>query len=99
MQNVFSIGQLREVLYPVFDAYGIRKAILFGSYGKGQATEKSDIDLVVDSGLRGFGFIGLLTDIQQVVGKEVDLLDVTHIRKGSVVDREIQRTGVVLYEK
>ena len=51
MSEIYTLPQLKRVLTPVFDAYGVRKAILFGSYAKGTATEKSDIDLLVDSRL------------------------------------------------
>lgn len=76
-----------------------RKAILFGSYGKGQATKESDIDLLVDSGLKGLGFVGLIEDVRAGVDKDVDVLDVTHVEKGSEIDLEIQKTGVLMYEK
>lgn len=99
MADIYTLPQLKAVLTPVFVRYGIQKAVLFGSYGKGTATEKSDIDLLVDSGLRGLRFIGLLDDVQQAVGKDVDLFDVTHIQAGSRIDREIRNTGVVVYEK
>jgi len=69
MSVVYTLPQLRAVLAPVFMRYGIQKAVLFGSYGKGTATEKSDIDLLVDSGLRGLRFVGLLDDVQRAVGK------------------------------
>ena len=72
MSVVYTLPQLRAVLAPVFMRYGIQKAVLFGSYGKGTATEKSDIDLLVDSGLRGLRFVGLLDDVQRAVGKDVD---------------------------
>ena len=99
MSEIYTLPQLKRVLTPVFDAYGVRKAILFGSYAKGTATEKSDIDLLVDSRLRGLRFVGLLDDVQRTVGKSVDLFDVTHIEAGSRIDREIQQTGVTVYEK
>ena len=99
MYDIYTLPQLRQVLSPIFDLYGIRKAVLFGSYSKGNATAKSDIDLLVDSGLRGLRFIGLLDDVQRAIGKEVDLFDVTHIEPGSQIDREIQETGVTVYEK
>ena len=99
MSEVYTLPQLKAVLTPVFDAYSIRKAVLFGSYGKGTATEDSDIDLLVDSGLRGLRFVGFLDDVQKAVGKEVDLFDVTHIDAGSRIDREIRETGVTVYEK
>ena len=99
MPDIFTVPQLQELLSPVFDRYGIRRAVLFGSYGKGTATEKSDVDLLVDSGLRGLRFVGLLDDVKRAVGKDVDLFDVTHIESGSRIDREIRDTGVTLYEK
>ena len=99
MPGVYTLSQLKELLLPVFGQYQIQKAVLFGSYGKGTASPKSDIDLLVDSGLRGLRFVGLLGDVQNAVGKDVDLFDVTHIVPGSLIDREIQQTGVVLYEK
>ena len=99
MSRIYTVPQLRDVLTPVFDRYSIRRAVLFGSYGKGIANEKSDVDLYVDSGLRGLRFVGFLDDVQRAVDKEVDLLDVTHVQPGSVIDREIRETGVLLYEK
>ena len=99
MSGVYTIPQLRDILSPIFGKYDIRKAVLFGSYGKGTASSKSDVDLLVDSGLRGLRFIGFLGDIQNAVGKDVDLFDVTHIIPNSLIDHEIQQTGVVLYEK
>ena len=98
MPNIYTIPQLRDILSPVFARYGIRRAVLFGSYGKGTATEKSDIDLLVDSGLRGLRFVGFLDDVRNAVHKEVDLFDVTHIQAGSRIDREIRSTGVTVYE-
>ena len=75
------------------------KTVLFGSYGNGTASPKSDVDLLVGSGLRGLQFVGFLGDIQNVVGRDVDLFDVTHIIPDSLIDHEIQQTGIVLYEK
>jgi len=99
MSGIYTLPQLTSVLTPLFSKYDVRKAVLFGSYGKGNATEKSDIDLLVDSGLRGLRFIGFLDEVQKAVGKDVDLFDVTHIQTGSEIEREIQQTGVVVYEK
>jgi hypothetical protein len=74
--------------------------VLFGSYGKGTATTKSDVDLLVDSGLKGLRFVGLLDAVKTALGNiEVDLFDVSHIEKNSLIDTEISRTGVKIYEK
>ena len=99
MDKVYTVPQLQAILSPVFSRYGIRRAVLFGSYGKGTATEKSDVDLLVDSGLRGLKFVGFLDEVQRTVGKDVDLFDLSHIQAGSKIDREIQSTGITVYEK
>lgn len=95
----YNINGIRSLLVPVFKRYPVQEAVLFGSYAKGTATEYSDVDLMVDSGLTGLEFCGLLEDIVTVLNKEVDLIDVQQIRKGSPIDIEIQKTGVMIYER
>ena len=93
------ILEIQQRLTPVFDRYGVHCAILFGSVAKGTATEKSDVDLLVDSRLKGLRFVGLMEAVHEALLLPVDLLDVTHIEKGSPIDREIRSTGITIYEK
>jgi predicted nucleotidyltransferase len=96
--TVYTVNEIRTMLSPVFQNYNVKRAVLFGSYSKGLATPKSDIDLLVDSGLKGLRFVGLIGDIRlSLQGKDVDVFDVTHVEKGSLVEREINRTGVEIY--
>ena len=97
MGKVYSLSELQSILSPVFFEQGVRKAVLFGSYAKGTATEHSDVDLLVDSGLRGLKFFGLLESVTCALNLPVDLLDVTQIEHGSKVAREIQSSGVTIY--
>ena len=92
-----NINELKKKLSPVFKNYKVKEAILFGSVAKGIATEKSDIDILVDSGLKGLSFYGLLEDIIEATGKDIDLIDISQIDKGSQIEREIKDTGVVIY--
>lgn len=80
MPEIYTLSRLKAVLTPIFIQYGVQRAVLFGSYGRGNATEKSDIDLLVDSGLWGLRFVALLEDIQRAVGKDVDLFDPKRLR-------------------
>ena len=94
-----NIESIKENLIPVFGRYNIKRAVLFGSYAKGTATERSDIDIYVDSGLRGLKFFGLLEDVTEALQKPVDLIDRSQIEKGSKVMSEIKKTGVLIYGK
>lgn len=96
---MYAISDIQTILTPVFHNYGISRAILFGSIAKGTATEKSDLDLLVDSKLRGLKFVGFIEEVCQAVGMPVDVFDVSHIEKGSKIDHEINSTGVTIYEK
>lgn len=89
--------KVKNMLKPIFDNYGVKKAILFGSVAKGTNTERSDVDIMVDSGLKGIKFFGLLEDVVSVLNKQVDLIDKRQIIKDSLVDREINNTGVLIY--
>lgn len=99
MSEVYTIDRLKRELRPIFQRNRVRKATLFGSYSRGEATEHSDVDLLVDSGLRGLAFFGLMDDICEALEANVDLIDTYDIIPGSPVDCEIKRTGVVLYEQ
>ena len=97
--TIYTPEQIQQILFPVFLQYPVKKAILFGSYAKGTAETKSDIDILVDSGLKGLAFFGLLEDVVTSLEKEVDLLDVSQITPDSEIDREILKSGVVIYER
>lgn len=42
------IEQIRDKAIPVFLEFNVSKASIFGSYARGDFTEKSDIDLLID---------------------------------------------------
>ena len=95
--RIYTIEQIKEILEPVFREFKVKSAILFGSYAKGIANSRSDIDIVVDSGLRGLKFFGLLDAVAQKFNIPVDLIDTVDIEKGSRIDQEIQKYGVEIY--
>ena len=44
--NIISVDTIREKTVPILKNYPVNKAILFGSYAKGNAIIGSDIDLI-----------------------------------------------------
>ena len=94
---IYSVADIKQKLVPIFTKYKIKKAILFGSYAKGSAKQNSDIDIMVESNLRGLAFYGLLEDVVDALGKSVDLLDKKQIKNSSDIEKEIAATGVILY--
>ena len=95
--SVYTIEEIKVKLEPVFRRNGVKRAILFGSYGRGQANSKSDIDILVDSQLRGLAFFGLLEDVVEALQKDVDLIDTRQISDDSKIYHEIRTTGIEIY--
>ncbi len=58
------------------DELGVGSLALFGSVARDEATERSDVDLLVDfkkpTGL--FGFVGLRLRLEELLGHRVDLV-------------------------
>ena len=94
---IYTSSQIKASLEPIFLKYGVRSAILFGSYAKGLQTDNSDVDILVDSGLRGLAFFGLLEEITDTLGKAVDLLDVSQVKPDSRIDEAAKKEGIKLY--
>ena len=99
MSEAYTVAQLQGLLTPIFQKNKIKKATLFGSYSKGKATGQSDVDILVDSGLRGLAFFGLVDDVCESLDCDVDLIDVRDVIPDSRVDHEIRNSGVVIYER
>ncbi|MBQ6375866.1 nucleotidyltransferase domain-containing protein [Candidatus Saccharibacteria bacterium] len=47
---MLTIPKIRQVVQKIGKRYGIKNAYLFGSYAKGDATETSDVDIIIDGG-------------------------------------------------
>ena len=68
----------KDKLREIFKRNGVAFAAIFGSHAKGYATDKSDIDILIDyekgktPGL--FGFIGLAHQLEDTLRKKVDLV-------------------------
>ena len=100
MDRAYTLDELKNMLTPLFLAYAVYKAVLFGAYARGDATQRSDVDIVVDSRgkLLNINFYGLLEDIVQRLGKKIDLIEASEIKQGSEIDQVIMREGIVIYE-
>lgn len=100
-EKVYTVEEIKVILQDILKNFAVKKAILFGSYAKNTPTAKSDIDLVIDSEgqLLNIYFYGLLEDLVQKLQKNVDLFEISEIQKNSRIYNDIQKEGVIVYEK
>lgn len=99
--EIYSINDIKKLLREVLINTEVEKAILFGSYAKNTPTENSDIDLVIDSNgkVKGLKFFAIIDMIREKFEKEVDVIEKAEINRNSRIEKEINKTGVVVYEK
>ncbi len=93
-----TIHDIQIIVSRLAREYGAERVYLFGSYARGEATDQSDIDLRIDKGdIRGLRFAGLLGDLEEALGKKVDLISTGGMDENFL--RAIRPDEVLLYER
>ena len=98
---MLTIDEIRAAVAPICERYGVKRMTLFGSYARGEADDKSDVDLMVDKydekKLRGFVWGGLYGDLERALGLEVDVLNRESTRQ-KFLDK-IAKDEVLIYAR
>lgn len=95
--GLLTVEKIKEICTPLFERYNVRYAYLFGSYAKGKATEKSDVDLLISMPLNGLRFYEFVEVLRESLKKKVDLLDDTQLENNTVLVKEILQDGIKIY--
>ena len=97
--GLLTIEEIRRISEEQLAAYPISYCYLFGSYARGQATETSDVDLLISSEVEGLSFYGLVDALREALHKNVDVLTPAQLLKNPHLLDEILRDGVKIYGK
>ena len=92
-----SIEELRSIVAPVAERYGVDKVYLFGSVARGDYNENSDYDFCIEPGkIRDlFEYSGFFQDLRDAVGCDIDL--VTKSVRPELLSK-IMKDWVLIYE-
>jgi predicted nucleotidyltransferase len=102
---VYTIDEIKERIRPVAEKYNLPAVYLFGSYARGEADEKSDIDIMIDrTGTPVVGLIklsGIFQDFKESLSKEIDMVttDVLNQKKGFDFTSELRQDLVNIYDR
>jgi predicted nucleotidyltransferase len=92
---------IQQVLVNYFMGQPIEKAWLFGSYSRGEATRRSDIDILVsfipDSHVTLFKYAHMVNDLQKLLKKKVDLVEDGTLRDFAA--STAQHDKILIYER
>lgn len=81
----------------IFDEYPVSYCYLFGSYAKGAATERSDIDLLISTEVTGIRFYGLTERLRTALRKNIDLISTDQLNGNMELLNEVLKDGIRIY--
>ena len=87
-------GKVFAIMYPK-----VKAAYLFGSYARGEATEKSDIDILVVAEPMGMELFGMVSELEDRLHKQVDLHTHRQLTRNEVFAEEVLKDGIKIYKK
>ena len=90
---------MRQKIADYFKTQPVDKAWLFGSYSRGEATEKSDIDIFVEpfDGFKSYQVCGILSRAMKLSGKGVDCYSSLDFDKNAPIYKTILKDRVLIY--
>ncbi|MCR5264862.1 MAG: nucleotidyltransferase domain-containing protein [Clostridiales bacterium] len=105
---IYTIEEIKRRVAPVAEKYNLKAVYLFGSYARGEADDDSDVDLLIDrtgsTVASLFDMGGLFNDMEQSVGKEIDIITTQTLEQKRTIRRfpgmvkSIADERVLLYE-
>jgi len=96
----YTIDEIRTRAMPIAIHYGVDALSLFGSYARGEADEKSDLDFLIQKGsMKGLlSYCGMIADLEDVFQCHVDLVVKSAIKDKQFLEA-IVKDEVKLYER
>jgi predicted nucleotidyltransferase len=106
---IYTIEQLKEKIAPIARKYNLAAVYIFGSYARGEATDDSDVDVLIDrTGTNLIGLFklgGLYNDLNEAIKKPIDLLTTDVLEEKSAIKRtpwlieNLHKERMKIYEK
>jgi len=100
MGIIMTVDEIKQLIIPVMKQFPVKALTIYGSYARNEATENSDIDLVVDSNgeLLGWGLCSLLGELAEVLPKPFHCYEKSMVINSGKLFENIEKDGIVLYE-
>ncbi len=96
-----STEQMIPIIRNFFAGQPVKKAWLFGSCSRGEETEDSDVDILVQyensKKLSLFAIAKMMCALEVLVGREVDMVEYGRLRPFAV--DSVDRDKILIYER
>ncbi|MDR1871027.1 MAG: nucleotidyltransferase domain-containing protein [Deltaproteobacteria bacterium] len=106
---IYTLEQIKELVAPIAEKYKLKALWVFGSYARGEATEASDVDFLIDytdsTIVTLLDFNRIDNEFEEVINRKIDLISTNAVfNRQSVVDdpefvNSITRDRKIIYGK
>lgn len=95
-EAILTIDEIKAMLAPIAEKYCVEAILLFGSYAKGNADGKSDVDLIVFGGaeFHPTDIFAMAEEIRAALRKQADVYEIREINPGTPFYDTIFQEGV-----
>lgn len=96
--RIFTLENIMAMVKPLAEKYHVKEIYLFGSYARGEADEKSDLDFLVFGGenFKLTNIFALGEDLREVLQKKVDIFEINEVDQDSEFYRAIMKEKVLV---
>jgi len=93
---MLDIKKIEEIIKELLRKYHADAAMIFGSYARGEATEHSDIDIIVFGGtqFKKTDIFALAEDFREMTGKDADVFEISEVNPGTPFYDKIMEEGI-----
>ena len=94
-KKIYTIEEIKKCIVQILKKYGIEKAYIFGSYARNEASENSDIDIMIVGGNKLktiLDMAGFEIELKNNLKKDVDVIsEEVYLEEDSDEDGELAR--------
>jgi len=94
---MYTVLELRSIVAPIAEKYGVDKVYLFGSVARGDYNENSDYDFCIDRGkIRSLVTLsGFYRELRGAIGHEIDIVTIGALEPEFL--NKIMTEGIEIY--
>ena len=91
---MLSLDEIKTILIPILVHHQIQKASIFGLFARGESTESSDVDILIelDDEASLFDFLDIKFAIEDKLGQTIDLVEFSALKpalKNKILNEQV----------
>lgn len=77
MEKVDTVSGIKKKVLPILRRHAVKKAAIFGSFARGEATPSSDVDFLIEYKTKNkslFDLVDLKSELEDILERKVDII-------------------------